>query len=174
MAEYRGADSSPSRALELPTATRSTRPSRGCTRTANRRYAQRVTIKVCSVSALLLTTSGSLVTSSAAGHHSWAAEYDLSRSTTIAGTVSRVMIRNPHSAVMLHVDNDGRREIWTVEWGSPQRLRERGITDRTLRQGDELLVTGNPHRNSKTRSLRALSVRGEDGNEIGDSSSANR
>jgi hypothetical protein len=124
---------------------------------------------------LLLTTTGSFVVSSAAAHHSWAADYDLSRSTTITGTVSRVMFRNPHSAVMLYVEDDnGRRELWTVEWGSPQRLRERGVTERTLRQGDELLVTGNPHRNAKTRSLRALSVRGPDGNEVRDARSAQR
>lgn len=105
----------------------------------------------------------------AAAHHSWSAEYDVSRSTYIMGTVTRVLLRNPHSSVLLNVRTDnGRQERWSVEWGSPQRLRERGITAETLRVGDELLVTGNPHRDAEVRSLRALSVRrGSDGVELG-------
>lgn len=92
----------------------------------------------------------------------------MSRSTSISGTVTRVLFRNPHSALVLAVPTtNGRHEHWTVEWASPQRLRDRGITERTVRIGDALLVTGNPNRDAKVRSLRALSLRGEDGAEIG-------
>lgn len=108
----------------------------------------------------------------AGAHHSWSAEYDLSRSTFVTGTVTRVQFRNPHSAVILAVNEDGREYRWTVEWASPQRLRDRGVTSETLRVGDELLVTGNPHRDSKVRSLRAVSVRGSDGSEIGSNDAA--
>ena len=79
---------------------------------------------------------------------------------TYPGTVTRVQLRNPHSAVVLSVTaENGRPERWIVEWGSPQRLRERGVTAQTLRVGDELLVTGNPHRDADVRSLRAVSCR---------------
>jgi hypothetical protein len=79
------------------------------------------------------------------------------------------MLRNPHSALVLNVTGDsGRLERWTVEWASPQRLRDRGITATTVRVGAELFVSGNPHRDSKVRSLRALSVRrADDGTELG-------
>ena len=107
--------------------------------------------------------------STASAHHSWSAQYDVSRSTYISGTVAQLMLRNPHSALVLTVNVDnGRQERWTVEWASPQRLRERGITERMLRVGAKLFVSGNPHRDSKVRSLRALSVRrADDGMELG-------
>jgi hypothetical protein len=118
---------------------------------------------------LLLAAANACTALPAAAHHSWSAEYDVGRSTYIMGTVTRVLLRNPHSSVVLSVKTEtGRQQRWIVEWGSPQRLRERGITAQTLRVGDELLVTGNPHRDAEVRSLRALSVRrSSDGVELG-------
>jgi hypothetical protein len=117
---------------------------------------------------LLLAATTGLAASQTSAHHSWSAEYDLSRSTFLNGSVARVLFRNPHSALVLNVDGDhGRQERWTVEWASPQRLRDRGITERTLRVGDDLLVTGNPHRDPQTKSVRATSVRRADGTELG-------
>jgi hypothetical protein len=112
----------------------------------------------------------------ASAHHSWSGEYDVGRSASISGSVARVIIRNPHSALILNVVNDnGRHERWTVEWGSPQRLRERGVTAATLPIGAQLYVSGNPHRDAKVKSLRALSVRrADDGTEIGARQSAGR
>lgn len=124
--------------------------------------------------ALLLAVTAVCAASQAAAHHSWSAEYDLSRSTYISGTVTRVQLRNPHSSIVLSVSaENGRQERWVVEWANPQRLRERGVTAQTLRAGDELLVTGNPHRDADVRSLRALSVRrSSDGAELGSVTSA--
>jgi DNA/RNA endonuclease YhcR with UshA esterase domain len=108
-------------------------------------------------------------------HHSWSAEYDLSRSTYVTGTVVRVLMRNPHSALVVNVNADnGRQERWTVEWASPQRLRERGVTERSLRAGERVQINGNPHRDSKVRALRAVSVRRGDGTEIGNAGGAGR
>jgi len=127
-----------------------------------------------------LSATAALLLAATAGpafaHHSWSADYDVGRSTYVSGTVTRLLLRNPHSAIFLSVDTeDGRQERWTIEWGSPQRLRERGITDGTLRVGDELLVTGNPHRDPKVKSVRALSVRrAADGAEVGDADRAGR
>jgi hypothetical protein len=126
-------------------------------------------MNTASSTAVLLAGFAGLEAFPASAHHSWSAEYDLSRSTYVSGTLARVMLRNPHSALVLNVVADnGRQEQWTVEWASPQRLRERGVTDRTLRAGEKLFVSGNPHRNANVRSLRALSVRrAHDGTEIG-------
>jgi hypothetical protein len=89
--------------------------------------------------------------------------------------LGRIIFRNPHSALVLNVSTEnGRQERWTVEWASPQRLRERGITERTLRVGDPLFVTGNPHRDVKVKSVRALAVRRDDGSEVGHDAPAGR
>ena len=115
-----------------------------------------------------LATTACVNAGSAAAHHSWSAEYDLSRSTYVSGTVASVAFRNPHSAFVLVVDaDDGRQERWIVEWASLQRLLDRGVTNETLRVGDALLVTRNPHRDAKVKSVRAVSVRSSDGTEIG-------
>jgi uncharacterized membrane protein YfcA len=109
-----------------------------------------------------------LAAGTAAAHHSWSGEYDVRQSAFLSGTVARVLIRNPHSALVLNVtDENGRTERWTVEWASPQRLRERGVTQQAIRLGESVFVSGNPHRDPKVKSLRALSVRRSDGTEIG-------
>jgi hypothetical protein len=93
--------------------------------------------------------------SPAAAHHSWSASYDLARSTRINGVVSQVRYQSPHSALMIDVETaEGRTERWTVEWASPSRLRERGVTESTIRGGDHLIIDGNPHREPATKSLR--------------------
>jgi hypothetical protein len=121
------------------------------------------------ISTALGLTVIALAAEQAPAHHSWSADYDLSRSAHVSGSITRVLIRNPHSAIILAVTTQkGRPEQWTVEWASPQRLRDRGVTAADLRVGDELFVTGNPHRDAKVKSLRALSVRrAGDGGEIG-------
>ena len=126
-------------------------------------------IRFLFVAALVITAGNR-----AAAHHSWSADYDLSRSTSISGTLVRVMIRNPHSALVLNVTKDGRQERWTVEWASPQRLRERGVTAESLTVGDRLLVTGNPSRDPEARFLRVLSVRGRDGTQVGETERGGR
>ena len=90
----------------------------------------------------------------------------MSRSTSISGTLVRVTIRSPHSALVIDVSENGQQERWIVEWASPQRLRDRGITPQSLSVGSQLFVTGNPSRDPKKKSLHALSVRGRDGTEL--------
>jgi hypothetical protein len=121
-----------------------------------------------------LAVAAVLAMSPVSAHHSWSTEYDLSRSTSMSGTVTRVMFQSPHSALLLEVATaDGGEERWTAHWGSPQRLRERGITEGTVRAGDVLLVTGNPHRDPEVKEVRVVSLRrAKDGSEIGSPRSA--
>jgi hypothetical protein len=123
---------------------------------------------------LFVVALASAAANRVAAHHSWSADYDVSRSISISGTLVRVTIRNPHSALVLNVNDGERQERWVAEWGSPQRLRDRGITTESLRVGDELFVTGNPSRDPKERSLHALSVRGRDGAELGEAGRSDR
>jgi hypothetical protein len=90
----------------------------------------------------------------ARAHHSWSTNYDASKTIAVTGVISRMVFRNPHSSIVLNVRNNaGKVEQWTIEWGSPQGLRERGVDQNTLRAGDALRVRGDPHRNPKTRSI---------------------
>ena len=56
-----------------------------------------------------------------------------------------------------------RTERWTVEWASPSRLRERGVTEHTIRRGDYVMIDGNPHRDPAAKSLRLERLRRADG-----------
>jgi len=102
---------------------------------------------------------GLVAAPAAVAHHSWPANYDASKTVAVTGVISRLVFRNPHLSIALNVRNDkGETEQWTIEWGSPQGLRERGMEQNTLRAGDALRVRGDPHRNPRTRSIHMESL----------------
>lgn len=93
------------------------------------------------------------------GHHSWSTNYDVSKTVAVTGVIWRMVFRNPHSSILLRVTNDdGNIEQWTIEWGSPQGLRDHGLDQRTLRAGDALRVRGHAHRNPSRRFIRMESL----------------
>ncbi|MEE8237582.1 MAG: DUF6152 family protein [Gammaproteobacteria bacterium] len=95
---------------------------------------------------------GFAIAPNAHAHHSWSTNYDASKTVAVTGVIWRMVFRNPHSSIMLRVTNDdGKIEQWTIEWGSPQGLRDHGLDQRTLKAGDTLWVRGDPHRNSSRR-----------------------
>jgi hypothetical protein len=95
-------------------------------------------------SALLLA---SILAVPAAAHHSFAAVYKAEETMQIEGTVMQFLFRNPHS--VLHVvvpDESGGSTRWAVEWQGATQLGANGMSARTLRPGDPVIVTGNPGR----------------------------
>ena len=94
------------------------------------------------------------------GHHSWSANYDASKTVSVVGVITQLRYRSPHSVILLEVPNQetGRNERWTLEWGSPRGLRERGVDNRTLKVGDRLSVSGTAHRKPSTRSIHLQSL----------------
>ena len=83
------------------------------------------------------------------GHHSLSATYDQEREITLEGRLVRFMFRNPHAFVHVEAsDADGNLQRWAVEWGGATQLSGQGITRSTFKVGDEVIVTGNPSRNS--------------------------
>jgi hypothetical protein len=83
------------------------------------------------------------VTSLAAGHHSFNAQYDPEQPITIEGTVNRVEWRNPHIWVFLDVtEADGTVTTWQCEGGAPNALTRQGWTRQTLAIGGQLTLSG--------------------------------
>jgi hypothetical protein len=82
----------------------------------------------------------------ASAHHSVQAQFDVHKTFTITGTVSRVEWINPHSYLTLNVkDADGKVQRWAFELAAPGVLRRAGMSreDRGgLKPGDEITVTG--------------------------------
>jgi hypothetical protein len=76
-------------------------------------------------------------------HHSFAAEYDSSKSVTLTGSVTKVEWMNPHARFNLDVkDESGKVTNWEFELGSPNGLMRRGWTRNSLKEGDVVTVAG--------------------------------
>ena len=60
-------------------------------------------------------------------HHSFAAAYDLKQPVTVQGTISQVLLRNPHSWFVINVkDASGKTEEWAFEAGTPSGMIRNG------------------------------------------------
>jgi uncharacterized protein DUF6152 len=75
-------------------------------------------------------------------HHGTAA-YDLSKTVTVKGKVSKFSFINPHCQVYFDVTDDkGAVEHWQAELTSPNHLIRTGWTKETLKPGDDVTITG--------------------------------
>ena len=88
----------------------------------------------------------------AIAHHSFAAEFDASKSVSMKGYVTKVEWTNPH--VWFYIDvkkSDGTVENWGFEMGPPHGLQGRGWTRTTMKLGDEVQVDGTLAKNGSKR-----------------------
>jgi Family of unknown function (DUF6152) len=86
-------------------------------------------------------------------HHAFSAEFDPNRPLLLKGPVTKVEWVNPHAWIHLEVTNeDGSKEQWMVEGGTPNTLLRRGINKNTIKPGTFIVVDGYQ---SKDRSNRA-------------------
>ena len=74
-------------------------------------------------------------------HHSYSA-YHTDRLIEIDGTIDSFEWINPHSLVKVRTVD----AVYTFEWRAPNALQRAGITRDVLKPGDQVIVTGNPHR----------------------------
>ena len=78
---------------------------------------------------------------SAAAHHSFAAEFDINKPVTLAGTVTKVEWVNPHVYVYLDVkDASGKVTAWSLSSLGPAAARRAGVTKANFGQGQAVTV----------------------------------
>jgi hypothetical protein len=85
-------------------------------------------------------------------HHSFAAEFDGSKTVTLEGKIVMMEWVNPHS--WLHIDAtmpDGKVERWKVEGGSPGVLLRLGWSRDSFPVGAKIKVTGSPAKDGAHR-----------------------
>lgn len=76
-------------------------------------------------------------------HHSFAAEFDITRPIRLAGVVKRMEFSNPHSWIYIDVTtNEGEVQEWAVEGAAPNALLRRGWNRNSLPAGTEIAVRG--------------------------------
>ena len=109
---------------------------------------------------VVLTIAVAAAGSTARAHHSFAATYDESRTTTIEGRLVQFLFRNPHSFVhVMAPDENGMEQRWAVEWGGAGQLAGQGVSRETLKPGDVVVITGNPGRNPADHRVRMVTLR---------------
>jgi hypothetical protein len=93
----------------------------------------------------LLAAAGLAAGIPAWAHHSFAAEFDGSRSVRLIGTITRIEWSNPHSYFFIDVKDDkGNVANWGCEGAGPGALTRRGWKKGDVKLGDTLIVDGYP------------------------------
>ena len=86
-------------------------------------------------------------------HHAFGAEFDPNRPVVLRGPVVKVEWVNPHTWIHLEIINDdGSKQVWMVEGGTPNTLLRRGLTRDSIPVGAMIVVDGYQ---SKDRTARA-------------------
>ncbi len=79
----------------------------------------------------------------AIAHHAFSAEFDANRPLHLEGVVTEMEWINPHAWVHIEITkDDGTKEEWMVEGGTPNTLFRRGFTQDSLAVGTEIIVDG--------------------------------
>ena len=93
----------------------------------------------------LFAAAGMTLGVPAYAHHSFAAEFDGSRSLRLTGTITRIEWSNPHSYFFIDVKDDkGNIANWGCEGAGPGALTRRGWKKGDVKLGDTLIVDGYP------------------------------
>lgn len=79
----------------------------------------------------------------ALAHHSFAAEFDRTKSITVTGTVTKVEWQNPHIWIYVDVkDQAGNVTNWAFQGGPPSYLTRVGWTRQNLKLGQLVTMQG--------------------------------
>jgi len=77
------------------------------------------------------------------GHHAFGAEFDRDAPIRLEGPIVKLEWVNPHTWIHLeHTNDDGSKEVWMVEGGTPNVLLRRGLRRDCLTPGTEIIVDG--------------------------------
>jgi len=116
--------------------------------------------------AVLLAGAGLLAAMPVFAHHSFAAEYDRTKSVTLTGSVTKVEWMNPHARFYIDVkDDSGKVTNWELELGSPNGLMRMGWTRNSLKEGDVISVEGSLAKDGSNLA-NARSVKLSDGRKV--------
>jgi hypothetical protein len=82
-------------------------------------------------------------------HHSFAAEFDATKQTTLTGTVTKIEWANPHVFFYIDVTDEQTSEVanWQAEMNSPNSLMRLGWTRDSMKIDDVVTVRGSLARN---------------------------
>jgi len=119
---------------------------------------------------MTLLTVALLLATAANAHHSFAAEFLADETATFHGVVTEVWFKNPHVRYYIEITKeDGNKETWDIRASSPTLLVRKGWTRDTIKEGDEITVTGFLGRDDR-KILSVQTIELADGTILGQSS----
>ena len=103
----------------------------------------------------------------ASAHHSFAM-FDALHPKEISGTVKEFRFVSPHTILIVTVKgDDGVEKEWILEGGAPGLQVREGLTSKSLKPGDEIVVTINPlHSGAEGGSYQPAQVKFKDGHPV--------
>jgi hypothetical protein len=120
-----------------------------------------LTSVLCTVAALFAASGP------AAAHHAFGSEFDASRPVLLKGKIVKIEWVNPHTWIHVEVTNDdGTKEVWMVEGGSPNTLLRRGANKNTFPVGTDIVVDGYQARDHSVKRANARNVTFPDGRKL--------
>ena len=100
-------------------------------------------------------------------HHAFGAEFDRNKPVRLQGRVVKLEWVNPHAWIHLEIEKeDGTREVWAVEGGTPNVLLRRGLRRDCLTPGTEIIVDGYQAKDHSLKRANGRDVTFTDGSKI--------
>ena len=104
---------------------------------------------------------------SVAAHHAANAKYDMTKSITLVGKVTKMEWMNPHIYFYIDVtDGKGTVTNWAVEGTTPIQLYRRGWKKDALKPGDTVTVEGYMAKEEGLRHINSRNVTLPDGRKV--------
>ena len=103
----------------------------------------------------------------AAAHHAFGSEFDANAPVLLKGRIAKIEWVNPHTWIHVEITkDDGTKEIWMVEGGSPNTLLRRGANKNTFPVGTDVVVDGYQARDHSEKRANARNVTFPDGRKL--------
>jgi hypothetical protein len=104
-----------------------------------------------------------VVTARVEAHHSAAAYYDVNKTVTVTGIVTKIEWRNPHVFIFVQTSTSGGKgALWSLETESPIALEQLGFRRTDIRPGETITIDVMPALHTPHRGrIRAFTHRGK-------------
>ena len=80
--------------------------------------------------------------------HHGTAGYDMSRTVTLNGTVTKYYWSNPHVILYLDAkDEKGELQHWSLEFAAPLLMKRQGWSSTSMKPGDQIVADVHPSKN---------------------------
>jgi hypothetical protein len=118
---------------------------------------------LCALAALV----SSFAVRPAAAHHAFGSEFDANAPVLLKGKIVKIEWVNPHTWIHVEITkDDGSKEVWMVEGGSPNTLLRRGANKNTFPVGTDVVVDGYQARDHSEKRANARNVTFPDGRKL--------